>query len=94
MTPDISRSLGLLRSHLDEKIQSPSSPKGRAAYLKSLTAWSKAASKVAQSYADKLEDMRGIDEDERATKAELAGLLQTISADLARIVFLSGKLKK
>jgi hypothetical protein len=42
---------------LNEKIQSPSTPKGRAAYIKSLTAWSKAATQVAQSYLEKLNDM-------------------------------------
>ena len=51
---------------LNEKIQSPATPKGRAAYAKSLGAWSKAASKVAQSYKDKGADMKAANDAERA----------------------------
>lgn len=47
---------GTTELELDEKIQSPRTPKGRAAFFKSLHGWAKAATKVASSYADKLGD--------------------------------------
>lgn len=78
---------------LNEKIQSPSTPKGKAAYAKSLTAWSKAASKVAQSYRDKLGDMKVQKETDSATINTLEGLLFSASSALAQIAFQIEKLK-
>lgn len=47
---------GFAEEGLEEKIQSPRTPKGKKAYFKSLHGWSKAAAKVASSYEDKLGD--------------------------------------
>lgn len=82
-----------MQSLLDEKIQSPSNPKGRAAYTKSLGAWSKAASKVAQSYADKGADMKGLNDAQRAMHSQLLTLLKTVSGNLAQVASLAEKLK-
>lgn len=78
---------------LSEKIQSPSTPKGKAAYAKSLGAWSKAASKVAQSYADKGDDMKGLNDSQQAMQSQLLKLLQTVSGNLAQVASLAEKLK-
>jgi ABC-type transporter Mla subunit MlaD len=88
MTSEISEALAVLA----EKIQSPSNPKGRAAYIKSLTAWSKAASKVAKSYGDKLGDMRQVTDAEAARKAQLDKLLQSVSGQLAQAAELANSL--
>lgn len=85
---DVSDELELLA----EKIQSPSSPKGRAAYRKSLASWSKAASKVAQSYKDKLGDLKGANDAEKAMAAQLERLLGTVSGELAQIASTAEKL--
>jgi hypothetical protein len=79
---------------LNEKIQSPSSPKGRAAYVKSLAAWSKAASKVAQSYRDKLGDMdvkKTVSGQEVVTS--LDKVLSNVSSELALVASQIEKLK-
>lgn len=89
MTPEISKSLALLA----EKIQSPSSSKGRAAYTKSLIGWSSAASKVAKSYADKLADMKQVTDAEHARKLRLQTLLQSISGQLAQVSELAKSLE-
>lgn len=81
-----------MESLLAEKIQSPSNPKGKAAYVKSLTSWSKAASKVAQSYGDKLADAKGLNDAQQAVQSQMKGLLQSVSKDLAQLAALSGKL--
>lgn len=93
MTPEFNSRLSAVRSRLEEKIQTPSSPKGRAAYSKSLTAWSRAASKVAQSYATKGADMKGMSPDQHAMQTQLLNLLQTISGNLSQVAALSEKLK-
>lgn len=92
-SPAVSEQLEALRSLLDEKIQSPSNPKGRAAYTKSLGAWSKAASKVAQSYADKGDDMKGLNDSQQAMQSQLLKLLQSVSGNLAQVASLAEKLK-
>jgi hypothetical protein len=80
---------------LAEKIQSPSTPKGKAAYIKSLTSWSKAASKVAQSYSDKLGDFK--EAQGSMSGAALVGsidkLLSNVSDELAQIAAQIEKLK-
>lgn len=78
---------------LDEKIQTPSTPKGKAAYAKSLGAWSKAASKVAQSYKDKGGEMKTANDAERAQAEQLMKLLQSVSAELAQVASIIGALK-
>jgi hypothetical protein len=88
MTPQISQTLALLA----EKIQSPSNPKGRAAYIKSLSAWAGAASKVAKSYGNKLGDMRQLTDAESARKAQLDKLLQNVSGQLAQAAELAKSL--
>ena len=76
---------------LDEKIQSPSTPKGKAAFVKSLSAWSKAASKVAGSYNDRLGDAKPTSDNERAQQAQLAKLLQAVSGQLGQIADIVSK---
>lgn len=93
MKTRIQTDAGIVEVSLDEKIQSPSSPKGKAAYAKSLGAWSKAASKVAQSYKDKGADMKTSSDTERAQAAQLMKLLQTVSGELAQIAALIGAVK-
>ena len=80
---------------LNEKIQSPSTPKGLEAYKKSLTAWSKAASKVAQSYRDKLGDLKEAQGSvSGATLVNtLEGLLFSASSALSQIEAQVAKLK-
>lgn len=51
---DFEESVEAGRESIAEKIQPPTSAKGRAAFSSSLGGWSKAASKVAGSYKDKL----------------------------------------
>ena len=89
MTPEISATLAMLA----EKIQSPSTPKGRTAYFQSLGGWSKAASKVAQSYGDKLKEAPQPKDDKATSQARLAVLLKDTSANLAEIAALSDRLK-
>lgn len=88
MTPKISESLALLA----EKIQSPSSPKGKAAYTKSLIGWAGAATKVAKSYADKLADMKQVTDAEHTRKVQLEKLLQSVSGQLAQAAELARSL--
>lgn len=78
---------------LNEKIQSPSTPKGLEAYKKSLSAWSKAASKVAQSYRDKLGDVKVQKETDSATVNTLEGLLFSAASALSQIAVYTEKLK-
>ena len=80
---------------LNEKIQSPANPKGMEAYKKSLTAWSKAASKVAGSYQDKLGDAKpSAGSMSMATViSQLDKLLTAVSGELAQIADLTAKLK-
>jgi hypothetical protein len=78
---------------LDEKIQSPSNPKGRAAYAKSLGGWSKAASKVAQSYGDKLADMKPKNDAESALQVQMKKLLQSVSGEMGQLASMVGNLK-
>lgn len=93
MTPALSWLLEQIAGRLVEKIQSPSTSKGRAAYLKSLGSWSKAASKVAQSYADKLDDMKGLNDAQQATKTQLEKVIRSVSGELAQIASLTNTLK-
>ena len=65
--------LGTTIQTLHEKIQPPTSPKGRAAFAKSLGGWSKAASKVAGSYKDRLQQANPKEiEDHALLMADLA----------------------
>lgn len=76
---------------LDEKIQVPTSPKARAAFSTSLGGWSKAASKVAGSYKDKLMQANPKDiEDQALLGADLA----SVSKLLALIADRAERLKK
>lgn len=93
-TPEMNATLESISRRLDEKIQSPSSPKGRAAYTKSLTSWSKAASKVAQSYKDRLGDLRQVTDAEALRRDQLGKLLQTLSGQLAQAAELADSLKE
>jgi len=78
-------------ARIDEKIQSPTSPKGRSAFAKSLGGWSKAASKVAGSYKDKLMQANPKDiEDQALLGADLA----SVSKLLALIADRAERLKK
>lgn len=92
MNPAIAKLLETIRHQIDEKIQSPSTAKGRTAYLKSLGAWSKAASKVAQSYADKLDSMKGLNDPQQVTKSQLEKLLRNVSGELAQVAMLAQRL--
>lgn len=85
MTLETSVVLEKLATKLEEKIQSPSTPKGKAAFVKSLSAWSKAASKVAGSYNDRLSDAKPKSDNERAQQAQLAKLLQAVSGELGQV---------
>lgn len=76
---------------LDEKIQVPTSPKGRAAFSASLGGWSKAASKVAGSYKDKLMQANSKEiEDQALLDADLG----SVSKLLAVIAGRAERLKK
>lgn len=78
-------------SRIDEKIQPPTSPKGRAAFSASLGGWSKAASKVAGSYKDKLMQANPREiEDQALLGADLA----SVSKLLAVIADRAERLKK
>jgi hypothetical protein len=74
-----------LRDVITEKIQSPSSPKGKAAYIKSLVGWSKAAGKVVQSYGDKLGDADQKDLKTRELVVRLRALLKNMGSELAQV---------
>lgn len=93
MKAHIQTDAGIVEVSLDEKIQSPSTPKGLAAYAKSLGGWSKAASKVAQSYKDKGAEMKPSTDADRARSAQLLKLLQSVSGELAQIASLIGSVK-
>lgn len=93
MTRDTNTVLEQLATSLEEKIQSPSTPKGLEAYVKSLTSWSKAASKVAGSYRDRLRDAKPKSDAAQVQQAQLDKLLQAVSGELAQISDLAGKLK-
>ena len=80
-------------TELLEKIQVPSNPKGRAAYAQSLGAWSKAASKVAQSYKDKLAQAKGLSDSQRLVQGQLDKLLTSVSGEMAQVASLVEKLK-
>lgn len=78
-------------SRIDEKIQPPTSPKGRAAFSASLNGWSKAASKVASSYKDKLQQANPKDVEDHAL---LGADLGSVSKLLAVIADRAERLKK
>jgi len=78
-------------ARIDEKIQPPTSPKGRAAFSASLNGWSKAASKVAGSYKEKLMQANPKEiEDQALLSADLA----QVSKLLALVADRAERLKK
>jgi len=95
MDADTVMQLQQLARALDEKIASPSTKKGKAAYVKSLTKWASAAAKVAKSYNDKLGDVEGMDGSTSGATivANLDKLLTSISAQLTQAAEAAAKIK-